>query len=490
MAPIESPVAVNHLFIGRRVAISNNKRNRHVALAPSIAPIYPNGAVPSLQIHSSNKGNLVKSQSQSLDSRHDSVTSASEVSSPGICHSNSSSPLESQSTASSPPARSGRVRTVSGTSLYSDMETASLHVPDETDISSLATGTDCESIASDHTDIASIDGDINTVESIPVTNTQSDLIICKDQTKCTNLSTEKTDILSDSDTVNELDGSDNESSDFVENKEVLEPDEDNQSSAITASCSEMQNSAELDRTNNHVIENTDTKLVFHNNNNNCAKSSSLSENDRDSKINSKILTNLSDELPSLSVDVDSEKSDMANTKQYLEMDGEMPTLLELSKNAPEDEFTEKLRRQNTGANNIMEPVKVANQSEDNAEYITKLTYKGHKKGQPSSADKITKEYYESKSQSVNLQDEEHSDTSVSKNAKAFNPFPNRHFNRNRTQNGIRLGLYTADTSQVMDGLTKKHLAGGKPISRAQINACLHRQYMAEVKQQSKGFNNH
>ncbi|ELU04512.1 hypothetical protein CAPTEDRAFT_192307 [Capitella teleta] len=39
MAPIQSPVAVNHLFIGRR-AVTNVKKNRAVVEGPNIAPLF------------------------------------------------------------------------------------------------------------------------------------------------------------------------------------------------------------------------------------------------------------------------------------------------------------------------------------------------------------------------------------------------------------------------------------------------------------------
>ena len=72
--------------------------------------------------------------------------------------------------------------------------------------------------------------------------------------------------------------------------------------------------------------------------------------------------------------------------------------------------------------------------------------------------------------------------------KSFSPFQNRPMiNERRAQNGLRLGLYSAeDISQQ----NCKKIAGNcdrivSSIGRAQINACLHRQYMVEVKQQAK-----
>ena len=68
--------------------------------------------------------------------------------------------------------------------------------------------------------------------------------------------------------------------------------------------------------------------------------------------------------------------------------------------------------------------------------------------------------------------------------KLFNPFPSQHMNSRRTQNGIRLGLYSpSNLPKLETGMVKAQST--KQIGRAQINACLHRQYMAEIKQQAR-----
>ena len=68
--------------------------------------------------------------------------------------------------------------------------------------------------------------------------------------------------------------------------------------------------------------------------------------------------------------------------------------------------------------------------------------------------------------------------------KVFNPFPSQHMSKRRAQNGIKLGLYSADNMPKLEtGMVKG--APQKQFSRSQINTCLHRQYMAEVKQQAK-----
>ena len=84
-------------------------------------------------------------------------------------------------------------------------------------------------------------------------------------------------------------------------------------------------------------------------------------------------------------------------------------------------------------------------------------------------------------------------TAVSPNRKSspksHNPFQIR-MNSNRAQTGVRLGLYSADNLPVIEvGKKKCSREGVKEIGRAQINACLHRQYMAEVKQQARAYKN-
>ena len=450
VAPIESPVAVNHLFLGRRVAVNSNKRNRHVAIAPSIAPIYPNGPIPlpSMQIQPGNGSPRKQSTSSKKSSQSSPSKSQSEASSSVACtgKSSSSSPLDDQSQTSGAvtptPRPGGRVRTVSGTSLYSDMETASLHVPDETDVASITTATDCESIASDATDIATIDSEEpkDKMDTPVTSNEAKDSDEISNSLKDSSIDIERTDTLSDSDTVNEYNSSDRENSDKPDNQEVVD----------NVNCDDMNKESEsrtIQKSPNQSPVNgkvANDEIVFHNNNN-----------------------QISDDSP----------------KKVSE---NAPTLLQLSRCATEMDFTEKIRQQN------INPVKtessaILNNSENNAEYIAKLTYKGHKNGQPSTADSIAREYYQAKSQSAALDEQSESISPSAKNAKSFNPFPSRHINRNRTQNGIRLGLYSADSMPVMEGFTKKQLGGGKQVSRAQINACLHRQYMAEIKQQAKGY---
>ena len=70
------------------------------------------------------------------------------------------------------------------------------------------------------------------------------------------------------------------------------------------------------------------------------------------------------------------------------------------------------------------------------------------------------------------------------NKKYFNPFPSRHISKNKAQNGIKLGLYSKSNVPAFEGGIQKK--GGLPnIGRAQINACLHRQYMVGLKQSKR-----
>ena len=105
------------------------------------------------------------------------------------------------------------------------------------------------------------------------------------------------------------------------------------------------------------------------------------------------------------------------------------------------------------------------------EYIAHLTYKTHKHNL-----------------SENGRLSPHSPTldpdspNSAKANKVFNPFPSQVLSRRRAQNGIKLGLYSPDS--VLD--MKADKPAMKNIGRQQINSCLHRQYMAEMKQASRG----
>jgi hypothetical protein len=76
--------------------------------------------------------------------------------------------------------------------------------------------------------------------------------------------------------------------------------------------------------------------------------------------------------------------------------------------------------------------------------------------------------------------------STYKQPKVFNPFPSQHINRRRAENGVKLGLYSADhIPKVEVGMVKTGIP--KQLGRAQMNMCLHRQYMANVRQSAKSL---
>lgn len=71
-----------------------------------------------------------------------------------------------------------------------------------------------------------------------------------------------------------------------------------------------------------------------------------------------------------------------------------------------------------------------------------------------------------------------------KPVKVFNPFPSQHISHRRTQNGIKLGLYNPGSIPKLEtGIVRTQEV--KAIGRSQIDACLHRHYMAEIKSQAK-----
>ena len=111
-------------------------------------------------------------------------------------------------------------------------------------------------------------------------------------------------------------------------------------------------------------------------------------------------------------------------------------------------------------------------SDKNAQYVAKLTYKSHKVAQSQ------REVGSSNTGGSVL-------SPISrKPPKLFNPFPSQHVTNRRIENGIKLGLYSAKNLPKFEtGIIRSPDISS--ISRAQHNACIHRQYMAEVKGQSK-----
>ena len=74
--------------------------------------------------------------------------------------------------------------------------------------------------------------------------------------------------------------------------------------------------------------------------------------------------------------------------------------------------------------------------------------------------------------------------------KKFNPFPRQAISKSRSEAGLKLGLYSAESlAELESNNQQQQVKSGniKTIGRAQINACLHRQYMAGVKQQGKSL---
>ena len=69
--------------------------------------------------------------------------------------------------------------------------------------------------------------------------------------------------------------------------------------------------------------------------------------------------------------------------------------------------------------------------------------------------------------------------------RVFNPFPSVHMSQRRARNGVRLGLYSTDNMPRLETGLIVGSAGVKQIGRAQINACLHHQYMAGIRQKGR-----
>ncbi|CAH1783790.1 unnamed protein product [Owenia fusiformis] len=119
-----------------------------------------------------------------------------------------------------------------------------------------------------------------------------------------------------------------------------------------------------------------------------------------------------------------------------------------------------------------------------AMYVAKMTYKTHKKSQERSP--AVSPNHSSTISPSNISPNSGASPSRTPSPgaspKPYNPFPTRHMNPNRAKNGMKLGLYS---SKGIPGVPDKKTSPIKNIGRSQINACLHRQYMAEVKAAGK-----
>ena len=468
-------MAVNHLFIGRRVASSNYRRNRHVTQAPSIAAIYPDTTPHSLVAPipkpkykpKSLNSSKVLSKSTSVDSTTTSVSTST-------CNSHDEDSSSSQPT--SPHNTEKRVRTVSGTSLYSE---ASLHVPDESDAASMTSSiapqqdpesTDCESIdAGSYNDITD--------------ERQADLMTshqCSDSlvtdSGFSNMSsgilsdtviTDTSDILlSDSDTVHD-ELSDKEISDCVENCEVIDEDQ-----------------AEHSRDSSFMVSNSKSE----NNNNKHSRGEIAAYN------HSPLLNSEGEDTPDESLlasdqskqshKVCSKCNKIISARHKTCKTCNMPTLLQLSKSASSDEdFVEKLQRKNM-IDKECERLSHLKNSDKKSEYVAKLTYIGHKNGQQAgSSSSVIKPRSFSEPPKIPV-----AHVPPLRPITTFNPFPSRKkiVGQSRTQNGIKLGLYSPDIKDPINVAKKGSSLNSRSMpTRAQINSCLHRQYMVEIKQQSQ-----
>ena len=146
------------------------------------------------------------------------------------------------------------------------------------------------------------------------------------------------------------------------------------------------------------------------------------------------------------------------------------------------------------SNSSMADCEPQDPDEKTAQYITKITYKNHKQKQQDTTGSLSQVASATITQNGVVKPAAPSPAAAAAAgiSKKFNPFPvaSRHISHKRTKNGIKLGLYSSEQLAAQEPI--RELSSKPPLStitRAQINACLHRQYMAELKQQRSTSNN-
>ncbi len=455
--PIESPVAVNHLFIGHKS--HSSKRNRHVTDAPRIAPIYPKSTLTNLQYPPLGKSAKAKARAQVSPKKDDkSPTPTGQGSTTGAGDSNlkEREKEESGSNKSEPNSPTHSAGAPPSSSQSSD---------------------GCQSEASNYTrdSTTDLESDTDTIEGTPDKGQGSrsdiaNLNDIEDEKLLIDLENELKDLQSErSEKENDVNSEDSAIKQVANNSanaevsSVKETGDDKVSSEDNVSISSSNSSSA-----------SSPSKVFQSSTSSRSKQGSRSSSVEDGNIEFAIETNQVQQQPS---------SPGNNNNNETK-----PTLLKLASMTPqtgssEITTTESQKSPTSHVENLQGV-------EKRSEYVAKMTYKTSKKLQMDSNTSVpnTVDGFQSDEDSDSNQS-----TSPQKNGgpaagKTFNPFANRPIiNERRAQNGIRLGLYSPDdiSSQNSKKLTVSQERGVNNIGRAQINACLHRQYMAEVKQQAK-----
>ena len=417
--PIESPVAVNHLFIGHK----SNKRNRHVTDAPRIAHVYPKPGTPHAQTsanagnHSNQmnggkteKSNIRKSAEMgSQNSVSSGVPSEGSEDSvvdgqPGVAKRIDRSMSDGQSSdgylsEASNNTRGSATRTID---LESDSDTiGDKDAPDEApDVANLKDVEDVKELI----DLQETKENQETEHEDPSeVSTEGKDSVQKDSEKCSE------------EVVFQAETAGTDTSETVENGNVLEKDVKGSEAVVEDEAANLK-------------ENEKTQIPSPSSNNNAGE------------------PNLS-EITRLSLEAASRDNISANSSPETSPSAKKPSADHIAK------FTQEF------PNNV-----------------------------PNTATSPTHSFHSDMESYLNAKQLISGKTSPSVPQKSFSPFQNRPLiNERRAQNGLRLGLYSPE--DITQQNSKKSPGGSErvvnSIGRAQINACLHRQYMVEVKQQAK-----
>ncbi len=455
--PIESPVAVNHLFIGHKS--HSSKRNRHVTDAPRIAPIYPKSTLTNMHYPPLGKNAKAKARAQvspKKDDKSPAQTQQPSMAVPGDSNVQDRDREESGSNKSDPSSP------VHGAGMFP---------------SSSQSSDGCQSEASNYTrgSTTDLESDTDTIEGTPERGQGSrsdiaNLNDIEDEKLLIDLEHELKDLHTES----------NDKEDDLDSKNSAIKEQNNSESAEAGSVHEKQGRESSLEDNVSISSrssstNSSPSKVFQSSTSSRSKQSSRSSSLEENNSEFAIETNQVQQQPS---------SPGNNNNNETK-----PTLLRLASmtlqtGGSDISITESQKSQTGHVENLTGV-------EKRNEYVAKMTYKTSKKLQMDSNTSVpnTVDGFQSEE---DIDDSNHS-ASPQKNggpaaAKSFNPFANRPIiNERRAQNGIRLGLYSPDdiSQQNSKKLTVSQERGVNNIGRAQINACLHRQYMAEVKQQAK-----
>ena len=450
--PIESPVAVNHLFIGHR----SNKRNRHVADAPRIAPMFSKSGFVGVQ-HPSGPNSLTTTKT-SAGSRTPSPKhmSPEKISEKNEATKNNTEDCESVVNVSTNPKKIERS--------MSDTQSSDGYMSEASN-NTRGSASQTIDLESDTDTIGEHDNVIvSDVANMKDVEDEKKLIDLRDKEieECDELINEISAIV-------ETDGKDNRN-DATGNEKELLPDSNSNYDLHSKEVFQKN-------TDSSLIENVHLPKAYNGDDSTCnVQANSCPEKVVESspKLDNEESPNSNNNVAKLKTPQKMDHSDSETS----------PTHTDTSTTAAYP------RSLNSSSSEASPKVNMEQQDGD----IAKIHHEGTNKLQVDDTDvpnedvSPTHSFHSDMESYLNSKQIITSGKTSPSAIKSFSPFQNRPMiNERRAQNGLRLGLYSAeDISQQ----NCKKIAGNcdrivSSIGRAQINACLHRQYMVEVKQQAK-----